>query len=74
MPSMALKAMRRNIHRGMSAKAAGDEKEGAAKKSQSPSATDTTHAAIVTWLAVTPIACRRTTIGRSRAWKRGFSS
>jgi hypothetical protein len=71
MPSMALKAMRRNIQAGMSAKAAS---EGAAKKSQSPSATETTHAASVTWLAVTPIACRRTTSGRSRAWKRGFNS
>ncbi len=71
MPSIALKAMRRNIQSGISAKAAA---EGAAKKSQRPSATEIAQAATVTWLAVTPVACRRTTSGRSRAWNRGFSS
>ncbi|MNT12899.1 hypothetical protein D3C72_1478460 [compost metagenome] len=71
MPSMALKAMRRNIQAGIRPKAAS---EGAAKNSQSPSPTDTAQAASVTWLAVTPIACSRTTSGRSKAWKRGFSS
>lgn len=69
MPSTALKAMRRNIHKGSSRKAL---LLAVLRNSPRPRAREISMAARVTWLAVTPAAASRPTMGRRRAWKRGF--
>jgi hypothetical protein len=70
MPSTAFNAMRRNSQTGNSRNTADGPPFAA---SDQPSSTEPSAATNVTWFAVMPAAAIRRTIGRSSAWKRGFS-
>ncbi len=71
MPSIALNAMRRNIHSGTSRNG---QRSSARQATKTATSTETTHAASVTWLAVTPARASAAVNGRSSDWKRGFSA
>ena len=71
MPSIALNAMRRNIHSGTSRNG---HRSSLRHATRIATASDTTHAASVTWLAVTPARASAAVIGRSSDWNRGLSA